>query len=59
MIVFLMNKLKVVPSSQGNQGPPGLPGPLGAPGMGLQGEKVEKKKTNIFVHYFSLPPGPL
>ena len=26
--------------SQGNQGPPGITGPVGAPGVGLQGEKV-------------------
>lgn len=34
--------------SQGNQGPPGIPGPLGAPGAGLQGEKVKNKHT-VFV----------
>lgn len=31
--------------SQGNQGPPGIPGPIGAPGLGVQGEKV---KNNTF-----------
>lgn len=29
-----------IPFSQGNFGPPGNQGPVGAPGPGLQGEKV-------------------
>lgn len=53
MIVFLNHEMKVEPSSQGNQGPPGIPGPLGPPGAGLQGEKVEKNQTNIFVSSIS------
>lgn len=59
-IVFLNNKLKVVLSSQGNQGPPGTPGPVGAPGAGLQGEKVQqqKKNPNILAPFF-LSTAPL
>lgn len=33
-------------SSQGSQGPPGLTGPVGAPGLGLQGEKVKTAGTS-------------
>lgn len=48
--------------SQGNLGPPGIPGPVGAPGLGLQGEKVKKlnqlttKLTHHMESYQRLPP---
>lgn len=31
--------------SQGIRGPPGVQGPIGLPGVGLQGEKVKNRTT--------------
>uniref|UniRef100_A0A665UTF4 Collagen alpha-1(XXVIII) chain n=1 Tax=Echeneis naucrates TaxID=173247 RepID=A0A665UTF4_ECHNA len=33
--------------SRGNLGPPGIPGPVGLPGLGIQGEKVKTGLTKI------------
>lgn len=38
--------------AQGNFGPPGIQGPMGPPGLGLQGEKVKKKKFRIKIKTF-------
>lgn len=48
MFLYLYTTEQLYFVCQGEFGPPGLPGPIGLPGIGIQGEKVQ----------FSLPPHP-